>query len=218
MHWRWTGRDGCGHSSPWAIFGSSPAGVGIFAFGRHALCGGLRILGRYGSLRVMLGLARLRTSSLRWHSLLCRGLGFAVHPQVRVFPALSAVGWACCGGCGWGAVAHCMFLATRRPRRWRGRQVRMRGLYTARRRSSAREASRERAGGNSPPPLALLSDEKIYVNTTAVLARLWCLYEIGSTPPSKLQLLTHGFSEKDISQHIWTINAGGALRLVTLVD
>ena len=45
-------------------------------------------------------------------------------------------------------------------------------LYTARRRSSAREASRERAGGNSPPPLALLSDEKIYVNTTAVLAPL----------------------------------------------
>ena len=120
MHWRWTGRDGCGHSSPWAIFGSSPAGVGIFAFGRHALCGGLRILGRYGSLRVMLGLARLRTSSLRWHSLLCRGLGFAVHPQVRVLPALSAAGWACCGGCGWGAVAHCMFLATRRPRRWHG--------------------------------------------------------------------------------------------------
>ena len=34
------------------------------------------------------------------------------------------------------------------------------------------EASRERAGGNSPPPLALLSDEKIYVNTTAVLAPL----------------------------------------------
>ena len=45
----------------------------------------------------------------------------------------------------------------------------------------------------------------------APLARLWCLYEIGSTPPSKLQLLTHGFSEKDISQHIWKINAGGAL-------
>lgn len=36
----------------------------------------------------------------------------------------------------------------------------------------ASEASRERAGGNSPPPLALLSDEKIYVNTTAVLAPL----------------------------------------------
>ena len=141
MHLRWNGRDGCGHSSPWAIFGSSPAGIGNFAFGRHALCGGLRVLGRYGSLRVMLGLARIRTSSLRWHSLLCRGLGlgFAVHPQVRVFPALSAVGWACCGGCVWGAAAHCMFLATRRPRRYgggAGRQVyrcmRMRGLYTVR--------------------------------------------------------------------------------------
>ena len=152
MHLRWNGRDGCGHSSPWAIFGSSPAGVGIFAFGRHALCGGLRILGRYGSLRVMLGLARLRTSSLRWHSLLCRGLGFAVHPQVRVFPALSAVGWACCGGCGWGAVAHCMFLATRRPRRWRGsRQVRMRGLYTAARRARMRA----RRAASAPAVIAL---------------------------------------------------------------
>ena len=45
----------------------------------------------------------------------------------------------------------------------------------------------------------------------APFARLWCLYEIGSTPPSKLQLLTHGFSEKDISRHIWNINAGDAL-------
>jgi hypothetical protein len=35
-----------------------------------------------------------------------------------------------------------------------------------------RGASRERTGGNSPPPLALLSDEKIYVNTTAVLTPL----------------------------------------------
>ena len=58
----------------------------------------------------------------------------------------------------------------------RGRQVRMRGLYirgaAAIDRAHASEASRERAGGNSPPPLALLSDEKIYVNTTAVLAPL----------------------------------------------
>jgi hypothetical protein len=41
--------------------------------------------------------------------------------------------------------------------------------------------------------------------------RLWCLYEIGSTPPSKLQLLTNGFSEKDFSQHVWTIDAENAL-------
>ena len=59
----------------------------------------------------MLGLARLRTSSLRWHSLLCRGLEFAVHPQVRVFPALSAVGWACCGGCGWGAGSGTLYVS-----------------------------------------------------------------------------------------------------------
>ncbi|XRB15525.1 EF-hand domain-containing protein [Pseudoscourfieldia marina] len=25
------------------------------------------------------------------------------------------------------------------------------------------------------------------------LTRLWCLYEIGSTPPQKLQLVMHGF-------------------------
>ena len=50
-------------------------------------------------------------------------------------------------------------------------------------RARAREASRERAGGNSPPPLALLSDEKIYVNTTAVLAPLTSqrLYSCTST-------------------------------------
>ena len=41
--------------------------------------------------------------------------------------------------------------------------------------------------------------------------RLWCLYEIGSTPPSKLQLLTHGFSETDIAQHVWSIDAENAL-------
>ena len=39
----------------------------------------------------------------------------------------------------------------------------------------------------------------------------WCLFEVGSTPSSKVQLLTHGFSERDISRHIWTINAGDAL-------
>ncbi|XRB20426.1 EF-hand domain-containing protein [Pseudoscourfieldia marina] len=39
------------------------------------------------------------------------------------------------------------------------------------------------------------------------LTRLWCLYEIGSTPPQKLQLVTHGFSENDVSQHIRNIDA-----------
>ncbi|XRB11979.1 EF-hand domain-containing protein [Pseudoscourfieldia marina] len=43
------------------------------------------------------------------------------------------------------------------------------------------------------------------------LTRLWCLYEIGSTPPQKLQLVTHGFSEKDVSQHIRSIDAETAL-------
>ena len=40
----------------------------------------------------------------------------------------------------------------------------------------ASEASRERAGGNSPPPLALLSDEKIYVNTSQRLYSCTCTY------------------------------------------
>jgi hypothetical protein len=31
------------------------------------------------------------------------------------------------------------------------------------------------------------------------LTRLWCLYEIGFTPPAKLVLLTHGFSAADIA-------------------
>ena len=43
------------------------------------------------------------------------------------------------------------------------------------------------------------------------LTRLWCLYEIGSTPPQKLQLVTHGFSEKDVSQHTRNIDAETAL-------
>ncbi|XRB02980.1 EF-hand domain-containing protein [Pycnococcus provasolii] len=43
------------------------------------------------------------------------------------------------------------------------------------------------------------------------LTRLWCLYEIGSTPPQKLQLVTHGFSEKDVSQHLRSIDAETAL-------
>ncbi len=45
----------------------------------------------------------------------------------------------------------------------------------------------------------------------APFSRLWCLYEIGSTPQSKLQLLTNGFNEKDISQHFRIIDADTAL-------
>jgi hypothetical protein len=45
----------------------------------------------------------------------------------------------------------------------------------------------------------------------APFSRLWCLYEIGSTPESKLQLLTNGFNEKDISQHVKSIDADTAL-------
>ena len=45
----------------------------------------------------------------------------------------------------------------------------------------------------------------------APFGRLWCLYEIGSTPTNKLQLLTHGFSEADISQHVRAVDAETAL-------
>ena len=38
-----------------------------------------------------------------------------------------------------------------------------------------------------------------------------CLYEIGSTPAHKLELLTHGFSERDVSQHLRRIDAETAL-------
>eukprot|EP01050_Picozoa_sp_SAG11_P044201 SAG11_NODE_21360_length_426_cov_21.403670_2_plen_95_part_01 len=45
----------------------------------------------------------------------------------------------------------------------------------------------------------------------APFGRLWCLYEIGSTPTSKLQLLTHGFGEKVVSKHVMKIDAEQAL-------
>eukprot|EP01050_Picozoa_sp_SAG11_P020630 SAG11_NODE_3512_length_2400_cov_1.364031_3_plen_362_part_01 len=54
--------------------------------------------------------------------------------------------------------------------------------------------------------LVVLDKERV-----APFTRLWCLYEIGSTPTSKLQLLTHGFNEKDISQHVWNLDAETAL-------
>eukprot|EP01050_Picozoa_sp_SAG11_P022481 SAG11_NODE_4263_length_1981_cov_35.759830_2_plen_150_part_00 len=54
--------------------------------------------------------------------------------------------------------------------------------------------------------LVVLDKERV-----APFGRLWCLYEIGSTPTSKLQLLTHGFGEKAISQHVMKIDAEQAL-------
>ena len=45
--------------------------------------------------------------------------------------------------------------------------------------------------------LVVLDKERV-----APFSRLWCLYEIGSTPTSKFQLLTHGFGENDIAQHV----------------
>ena len=54
--------------------------------------------------------------------------------------------------------------------------------------------------------LVVLDKERV-----APFTRLWCLYEIGSTPTSKLQLLTHGFGENDIAQHVLKIDAEQAL-------
>ena len=45
----------------------------------------------------------------------------------------------------------------------------------------------------------------------APLSRLWCLYEVGSTPPAKLHLVTRGFSERDVSQHLRRVDAETAL-------
>ena len=43
------------------------------------------------------------------------------------------------------------------------------------------------------------------------LTRLWCLYEIGATPSHKLHLVTRGFDERDIAQHLQNIDAETAL-------
>ena len=45
--------------------------------------------------------------------------------------------------------------------------------------------------------LVVLDKERV-----APFTRLWCLYEIGSTPTSKLQLLTHGFNETVSYTHL----------------
>jgi WD40 repeat protein len=42
------------------------------------------------------------------------------------------------------------------------------------------------------------------------LTRLWCLYEIGSTPPAKLLFLTHGFSEADVSAAFRSVDVEAA--------
>jgi hypothetical protein len=39
----------------------------------------------------------------------------------------------------------------------------------------------------------------------------WCLFEIGATPPHKLHLVTRGFSERDIAEHLQNIDAETAL-------
>lgn len=40
--------------------------------------------------------------------------------------------------------------------------------------------------------------------------RLWCLFEMGSTPSDKLLLITHGFSERDLSAAFAGINVESA--------
>ena len=47
--------------------------------------------------------------------------------------------------------------------------------------------------------------------TVAPLRRLWCLDEIGATPSAKLHLVTRGFSEREIAQHLQSIDAETAL-------
>jgi hypothetical protein len=42
------------------------------------------------------------------------------------------------------------------------------------------------------------------------LTRLWCLFEIGSTPPEKLLLLMHGFSETDVASAFRAVDVQAA--------
>jgi WD40 repeat protein len=42
------------------------------------------------------------------------------------------------------------------------------------------------------------------------LSRLWCLYEIGSTPPEKLQLLTRGFAAAELRAQFQSVDVGAA--------
>ena len=42
------------------------------------------------------------------------------------------------------------------------------------------------------------------------LTRLWCLYEIGSTPPDKLRLLTPGFREAELAAAFRSVNVEAA--------
>jgi hypothetical protein len=42
------------------------------------------------------------------------------------------------------------------------------------------------------------------------MTRLWCLYEIGSTPPEKLMFLMHGFSEADVAAAFRAVDVDAA--------
>ena len=42
--------------------------------------------------------------------------------------------------------------------------------------------------------------------STLTLSRLWCLYEVGTTPPEKLQLLTRGFAPAELTAKFKGIN------------
>ena len=56
----------------------------------------------------------------------------------------------------------------------------------------------------SPSVLVVLDREAL------PLKRLWCLYEIGSSPPEKLILLTHGFDESHLGAAYSNIDANKA--------
>ena len=46
--------------------------------------------------------------------------------------------------------------------------------------------------------------------TALPLTRLWCLYEIGATPPEKLQLLTRGFGAAELRHKFRSLDVGAA--------
>jgi hypothetical protein len=67
-------------------------------------------------------------------------------------------------------------------------------------------------GGRALKRTIELSAETLVVldRTAFPLTRLWCLYEMGSTPPAKLLFLTHGFSEADVSAAFRSVDVEAA--------
>ena len=59
--------------------------------------------------------------------------------------------------------------------------------------------------------VALSAHTLVVLDKSALpLSRLWCLYEIGSTPPEKLQLLTRGFAAAQVTANFLSLDVAEA--------